>query len=76
VGRELEAITLHSSADLELKGRTSALTENFLPVELDGSLPANRQVLARVTELNAEGMLRAVTDAAERTQYAATAMSV
>jgi threonylcarbamoyladenosine tRNA methylthiotransferase MtaB len=76
VGRELEAITLHSSADLELKGRTSALTENFLPVELDGSLPANRQVLARVTELNAEGVLRAVTDAAERTQYAATAMSV
>ena len=76
VGRELEAITQHPSADLELRGRTSALTENFLPVELDGSLSANRLVRVRVNGLNSEGILRTVTDASERTQYAATAMSV
>jgi threonylcarbamoyladenosine tRNA methylthiotransferase MtaB len=75
VGRELEAITLHSSADLEVRGRTSALTENFLPVELDGSLSANRLVRVRVTGLNTDGTFRAVTEA-ERAQYAATAMSV
>jgi threonylcarbamoyladenosine tRNA methylthiotransferase MtaB len=76
VGRALEAITLHASADLGPRGHTSALTENFLPVELNGSLSANRLVRVQVTGMNAEGMLRAATDAAERTQYAATAMSV
>jgi hypothetical protein len=38
---------------------TSALTENFLPVEIDGRLPANQLVRARVTGLNAEGALTA-----------------
>jgi threonylcarbamoyladenosine tRNA methylthiotransferase MtaB len=76
VGRELDAITLHSPAELELVGWTSALTENFLPVELEGRLPANQLVRLQVTGLKADGTLRAVMDAAERTQYAATATSV
>jgi threonylcarbamoyladenosine tRNA methylthiotransferase MtaB len=38
VGRELEAITLHTPDDLEARGRSAALTENFLPVELQGRL--------------------------------------
>jgi threonylcarbamoyladenosine tRNA methylthiotransferase MtaB len=76
VGRELEAITLHSSAELVSAGRTSALTENFLPVEMEGRLAANLLVRVRVNGLNADGTPRAVTDAAERTQYAATGMSV
>ncbi len=41
VGRELEAITLHTPAEVAARGRTAALTENFLPVELDG--PAGGQ---------------------------------
>lgn len=59
VGRELEAITLHTPAELEARNRTSALTENFLPVEIEGQLPANRLVRVRVTGLDAEGTLNA-----------------
>jgi len=59
VGRELEAITLHTPAELDSAGRTAALTENFLPVELEGRLPANRLVRVRVSGLNAEGTLLA-----------------
>jgi threonylcarbamoyladenosine tRNA methylthiotransferase MtaB len=60
VGRELEAITLHTAAELNARGCTTALTENFLPVELAGCLEANRLVRARVTGLTAEGALLAV----------------
>jgi threonylcarbamoyladenosine tRNA methylthiotransferase MtaB len=58
-GRELEAITLRTSAESVVQGRTAALTENFLPVELEGRLEANRLVRVRVTGLNAEGALEA-----------------
>jgi threonylcarbamoyladenosine tRNA methylthiotransferase MtaB len=59
VGRELEAITLHTPKELEAHGRSSALTENFLPVELAGRMEANQLVRVRVTGLNAEGALEA-----------------
>jgi len=59
IGRELEAITLHTPTDLESAGRTSAMTENFLPVEVDGRLPANRLTRLRISSVNGEGMLRA-----------------
>jgi threonylcarbamoyladenosine tRNA methylthiotransferase MtaB len=49
VGTQLEAITLHTPAELAARGRTAALTENFLPIELRGSLPANKLVRVRVT---------------------------
>jgi threonylcarbamoyladenosine tRNA methylthiotransferase MtaB len=49
VGTQLEAITLHTPAELAARGRTAALTENFLPVDLCGSLPANRLVRLHVT---------------------------
>jgi threonylcarbamoyladenosine tRNA methylthiotransferase MtaB len=52
MGRELETITLHTSETLAKRGRTAALTENFLPMEIVGSLPANRLVRTRVTGLN------------------------
>src|ERR1035437_1384354 len=59
VGRELEAITLHTPREMEARGRSSALTENFLPMELEGRLEANRLVRVTVTGLNAEGALEA-----------------
>jgi len=59
VGHELEAITLHTPAGLAGLGRTAALTENFLPVELEGRLPSNRLVRVRVSGLNAAGALTA-----------------
>jgi len=59
VGSELEAITLHTPGDLEARGRSAALSENFLPVELEARLEANRLVRVRVTRLKAEGTLEA-----------------
>jgi threonylcarbamoyladenosine tRNA methylthiotransferase MtaB len=59
IGRELEAITLHTPADMEARGRTVALTENFLPVGLQGRQEANRLVRLRVSGVNAEGTLEA-----------------
>ncbi len=66
VGRELEAITLHTPAEAGVRDRTAALTENFLPVELEGRLEANRLVRMRVTGLNAEATLEAFEEKPER----------
>ncbi len=57
IGSEISAITLHTPAALSEQGRTAVLTENFLPAELDGRLPANRLLRVRVTDLTAEGAL-------------------
>ena len=59
VGRKLDAITLHTPAALAVRGCTAALTENFLPVEIAGPLPANQLLRVRVSGLNAEGALEA-----------------
>jgi threonylcarbamoyladenosine tRNA methylthiotransferase MtaB len=59
VGQELEAITLHTPAEMAARGRTAALTENFLPLELDGRLEANQLVRVRVSALNADETLEA-----------------
>jgi threonylcarbamoyladenosine tRNA methylthiotransferase MtaB len=52
VGRELEAITLHTPAPSAARARTAALTANFLPVEIAGQLAANQLVRVRITGLN------------------------
>jgi threonylcarbamoyladenosine tRNA methylthiotransferase MtaB len=77
IGRELEAITLHTPEKKAAIGRTAALTENFLPVELEIPIPANRLVRLRVTGTDADGTLRAVNaNQIEPAQYAAATMSV
>jgi threonylcarbamoyladenosine tRNA methylthiotransferase MtaB len=60
VGRELNAITMHTPAEMAARGRTAALTENFLPVELEGRLDSNRLVCIRMTGLNADMALEAL----------------
>jgi len=57
VGRELAAITLHTQGLSAAQGCTAALTENFLPVELDGRLAANKLVWVRITGLDPDGAL-------------------
>jgi threonylcarbamoyladenosine tRNA methylthiotransferase MtaB len=69
VGRELEAITLHTPAALTQRGRTAALTENFLPVELEGSFAANQLVRVRVKGINAEGALMSLAASAVPSQF-------
>jgi threonylcarbamoyladenosine tRNA methylthiotransferase MtaB len=76
IGRTLDAITLHTQESLASRGRTQALTENYLPVEIDGALPANRLVHLRVTGMNAVRTLEATVETDRADQYAATAMSV
>jgi threonylcarbamoyladenosine tRNA methylthiotransferase MtaB len=57
LNRELDAITLHTPAETAFRNRTSALTENFLPIEVDGSLPANQLLRVQVTGLDAHNEL-------------------
>jgi threonylcarbamoyladenosine tRNA methylthiotransferase MtaB len=71
VGRELEAITLRTPAELAVQGRTAALTENFLPVEIEGRLPANQLARVRVIALNSEGTLEAAAEEVGQGQRAA-----
>ncbi len=57
LGTEVDAITLHTPAAVREAGRTVALSENFLPVELDSTLPANELVRVRLDGLNTERTL-------------------
>ena len=59
MGRALDAITLHTPAELAEQGCTKALTENYIPVELDGCLSANRLVRVQITGLSDERALQA-----------------
>jgi threonylcarbamoyladenosine tRNA methylthiotransferase MtaB len=61
VGRPLEAITLHMPAALAERGWTTALTENFLPVELEGCQSANRLVRVQINGLSDESALQGTT---------------
>lgn len=56
VGRELPAITLHTQAPLAQHGRTAAMTDNFLPLELEGREPANRLLRVRILAVKSDGM--------------------
>ncbi len=59
IGREMSAITLHTPAQTVASGRSAALTENFLPVELEGHFTANQLMTVRVTGVNEQGELAA-----------------
>jgi threonylcarbamoyladenosine tRNA methylthiotransferase MtaB len=58
-GRELEAITLHTPEAERALGRTTALTENFLPVGIDTALPPNQLVTLSVTGIGSDLTLHA-----------------
>ena len=60
VGQEVEAITLHTPKSVAAEGTTSALSENFIPMEIAGRLAANRLVRAAVTGISGEGEMTAV----------------
>lgn len=60
IGCDLEAITLRTPSALAALGRTSALTENFLPVEVEERFEANRLLRVRVSSLSQEGALLGV----------------
>jgi threonylcarbamoyladenosine tRNA methylthiotransferase MtaB len=57
LGCELEALTLHTPDNIQNLGRTTALTENFLPVQIDGVLEANQAVRVEITGVTRDGDL-------------------
>jgi threonylcarbamoyladenosine tRNA methylthiotransferase MtaB len=59
LGRTLDAITLHTRPALRERGRTAALTHNFIPLELEGIFPANQLLLVKGTGLTADRTLTA-----------------
>jgi len=65
VGRELEAVTLRTPAAIHEQGRTAALSENFLSIEIDGHVAANCLVRVRITGLGADGSLQGALEATE-----------
>jgi threonylcarbamoyladenosine tRNA methylthiotransferase MtaB len=60
IAQELRAITLHTPERIARTRRTSALSENFIPMEIAGAMPANRMVRVLVTAVDAEGEVLAV----------------
>jgi len=60
IGCELDSITMHTPAKIAERGCTSALTENFVPVELAVCSPANRLIRIHVTGLTGAGTLLAL----------------
>jgi threonylcarbamoyladenosine tRNA methylthiotransferase MtaB len=58
IGREIDALTLHTPDATRQLGRTAALSENFLPIEIDGVLPSNRAIRARVAAIEPDGTLQ------------------
>ena len=59
LGLALPALALHTPAQVAARGRTLAVTDNFLPVELDALLPANQSITVCATSLNPDGSLLA-----------------
>ena len=57
VGRDLAVITLHTPEAVGALDCTSALSENFLPINLDGHFPANQLLDVRVAALRSDGSL-------------------
>ena len=53
VGKTLPAITLHTPEQAAVQGRTSALTDNFLPVEITEVIPSNQLVAVKIAALQA-----------------------
>ncbi|HWE85886.1 MAG TPA: radical SAM protein [Terracidiphilus sp.] len=57
VGRMVECLTLKTPEAMRREGWSAALTENFLPVRVAGSVGSNRMVRVRVNGMRADGEL-------------------
>jgi threonylcarbamoyladenosine tRNA methylthiotransferase MtaB len=60
IGRELECISLHTPEAIAAQNQTSALTDNFLPLVINGRYAANQLVTARIEGMQPDGALLAV----------------
>lgn len=56
IGHKLSAITLVTAKEVSGRQATSGITENFLPVEIAGSIGPNRMLMVQVAGLTASGL--------------------
>ncbi|HEX7727968.1 MAG TPA: hypothetical protein VF392_02945, partial [Terracidiphilus sp.] len=61
LGREVAAVTLNTPLALTVDGCTLALSDNFIPVVIRGSLPPNWMVRILADALTDEGALSAAS---------------
>jgi len=57
IGAELEALALHSDAEVTARNCSEALSENFLPIEVCGQFTANTPLRVRIEWVSDEGKL-------------------
>jgi threonylcarbamoyladenosine tRNA methylthiotransferase MtaB len=57
IGQTMECVTLHTPDLQRLSNLTTALSENFLPIELQADLPANLLVKTQIIGLGANDVL-------------------
>jgi threonylcarbamoyladenosine tRNA methylthiotransferase MtaB len=62
IAATLPAITLHTPQETAAKGRTLVLTDNFIAVEIDGSLPSNQLVNVHLRAIASDGAVVADLD--------------
>ncbi len=55
-GVPLSVVTLETSAAQRALGQTEALSDNFVPVQIDGIFAANLQFLAAITSISSNGL--------------------
>lgn len=56
VGQILPALTLQTPEGTALRGKSEALTDNFLKLEVEGSFPSNRPLAVRIQNLIPDGL--------------------
>ncbi len=66
-GREMECISLHTPDGLAEQNKTTALTDNFIPLEIEGRHAANQLLVARIAGMKNDGTLLAI--AAEPAEF-------
>jgi threonylcarbamoyladenosine tRNA methylthiotransferase MtaB len=59
IGGELECLTLHTTDSLAAQNRSAAVTDNFIPLEIEGSFAANRLLAVRISGAKPDGTLLA-----------------
>jgi threonylcarbamoyladenosine tRNA methylthiotransferase MtaB len=76
IGREIQAITLHTPPEVQALGLTAALTENFLPLQIDSCINANRLLPVMVMSMDSNLTLQAAPVHSAPDRFIATQIMV
>ncbi len=61
LGRQLPLVTLQTSPAEQARGRTAALSDNFIKIELASVLPSNQMLRAHITSISSDGLVASTT---------------